>query len=155
MAQGDGFGRALGGQDPGQARHLGHPALLELPRPDPAHGRGADAHPPAGPRFARGGRATRRPASKRTRAGTWALRPERFLSGSSSSTSIAGRETVFAPCMRSRAARTNRSKVTWAETGLPGRPKTSLSPRRPKTRGAPGLIATLVKSRPTSKRAST
>ncbi len=60
-----------------------------------------------------------------------------------------------APCMRRRAGRTKRSKVTCAETGLPGSPKTSLSPRRPKTRGAPGLIATRVKSRPTSKRAST
>ena len=33
--------------------------------------------------------------------------------------------------------------MTCAETGLPGSPKTSVSPRRPNTSGAPGLIAHL------------
>ena len=110
---------------------------------------------PPSPRWAR----ARPPAGRlptRTRAGRWFWRPERLLIGvQRARPRPAGRDTTRAPCMRSSAARTKTSNVTWAETGLPGRPNTSLSPRRPKTSGAPGLIATFVKSSPTSKRAST
>ena len=53
------------------------------------------------------------------------------------------------PCMASRAGRTYSSKQTIAATGLPGTPKTSVSPCTPKASGLPGLVATPQKRRST------
>ena len=94
-------------------------------------------------------RATRRPPSKRHARGKVRLAARAVAHGVEQlDLDAAAARRTRAPCMRSSAARTKTSKVTWAETGLPGRPKTSLSPRRPNTSGAPGLIATLVNSEP-------
>ena len=55
------------------------------------------------------------------------------------------RSTRSWPSRPSSAGRTNSSKVTSAETGLPGRPKTRVGPIRPNARGLPGLTATFQK----------
>ena len=47
-----------------------------------------------------------------------------------------------APCSASTAGRTNSSKHTSDDTGLPGRPNTSVSPRTPNEIGFPGFTAT-------------
>ena len=51
---------------------------------------------------------------------------------------VARRSPVRSPSIRASAGRTNRWKVTIAETGLPGRPKTSAGSRRPEPGRVPG-----------------
>ena len=56
-----------------------------------------------------------------------------------------GRSSGSAPSIRRSAGRTNTSKLTSADTGLPGRPKTGVlsGPIVPKPCGIPGCMPTL------------
>jgi len=58
-----------------------------------------------------------------------------------------GGSTSEAPCNFRMTGRTNKIKVTNAETGLPGRPKKNFVWHSPNTKGLPGLIATFQKTR--------
>ena len=93
----------------------------------------------------RAARPGERAASRRVRAGA----DRRRRSGPAS----ACRGRRHRPARRS-AGRANRWKVTSADTGLPGRPKTTLGPRVPNQVGLPGFSATRQKSSSTPSSAS-
>ena len=69
---------------------------------------------------------------------TKCVRPAAFVSLSTSVAATVGRESAAKPASFRSTGRTKSSNVTMAETGFPGRPKTSVprSPaKRPKTSG--------------------
>ena len=61
-------------------------------------------------------------------------------------TQTARGETSAWPEALSRNGRTNKTKVTQAETGLPGMPRKAARPTRPNANGLPGLMAIFQRS---------
>src|SRR6266852_3475808 len=80
-----------------------------------------------------------------TRAGRKWVRPGFSFSAAPRRASTSGKSPACAPLRRSIAGTTNNSNVTMVETGLPGSPKTKVSPHFPNTAGFPGRIATASK----------
>src|SRR5262249_2597037 len=75
--------------------------------------------------------------------GQEAASPARGLArGARAGAGSRGGSIVAAPAIRRSAGRRKSSKVTIAETGLPGSPKTGRSPRVPNVIGLPGRIDT-------------
>ena len=93
------------------------------------------------------GSASRRAAllPERGKPGAKARRDPLFLAGAVSRASSGGGRAGVRPDAFRHAGRTKRSNATAAETGFPGRPKTSVSPFVPKKTGLAGRIATLWK----------
>src|SRR6266446_5581013 len=80
-----------------------------------------------------------------TRAGRKWVSPGFSFSAAPRRASTRGKSRAGAPLSRSIAGTTNNSNVTMVETGLPGSPKTKVSPHFPNTAGFPGRIATASK----------
>ena len=77
------------------------------------------------------------PTCNRARASSG--RPPAQRSGWAKRTCSRSSNSTSAPSRRCRAGQSNCRAVIAAATGLPGKPKNGLAPRRPKAKGRPGL----------------
>src|SRR5438067_3906089 len=87
-------------------------------------------------------RAPQRPRRASSTTLRYPRREPRLTIGASAVAVIVAREIARRPCMARSIGRTNSSKVTIAETGLPGRPNTGRPAMEPNVIGFPGRMST-------------